>query len=93
MSKIFETSDLDLAAFLMLHELKLIETRVEIDPKQRRPKAIMRFADEKQTARDLERLFQTSTERRYRDCMKYLLKEAHTAVREFANKALDHEES
>jgi hypothetical protein len=90
---IFETSDLDLAAYLMLHELKLIGARIEIDPKQRRPKAIMQFADEKHTARDLERLFQTSSEKRYRDCMKYLLKEAHTAVREYANKALEDEET
>jgi hypothetical protein len=89
---IFETSDLDLAAYLMLHELPLVGTRIDIDTKQRRPKAIMQFADEKRTARDLERLFQTSSEKRYRDCMKYLLKEAHTAVREYANKALEETE-
>lgn len=93
MSRVFETSDLDLAAFLMLHELKLLGTRIEIDPQRHKPKAVMRFSDDKQNARDLERLFQTSSEKRYRDCMRYLLKEAHTAVREYANKALEPEEN
>ena len=79
---VFETSDLDLGAFLMLHSLKFIGSRVEHSNTRQKPKAIMQFLDEKQNARDLERVFMLSEEKRFRDYNKYLLREAHIAIKE-----------
>ena len=88
----FETDNLDLAAFLMLHDVEFVGCEVKIDVKKRKPKAIMKFKDSKQNARDLERLFITSGEKRYRDLTKYLLKQVHKAVRDFSNEILESEE-
>jgi len=81
-SNIFETTDLDLGAFLMLHGLEFKGSRVELTGTQQKPKAIMQFNDAKQNARDLERVFMTSSEKRFRDLNKYLLREAHRSIRE-----------
>lgn len=88
-ARIFETSDLDLGAFLMLKGLPFIGCQIEYDGKKNKPRAIMRFVDEKQKARDLERIFMTSEEKKYRDVLKYMLKEVHQAVREYTNTLLD----
>lgn len=80
--KIFETSDLDLGAYLMLEGLKYLGCRLDSSVSSRKPLAVMIFLDEKTVARDLERVFMTSNERRYRDLTKYLLKEVHKKVRE-----------
>lgn len=84
MTRTFQTSDLDLGAFLMTQGLRYLGSRIEYDQVRRRPKAVLEFEDAKQNARDLERVFMTSTEKRYRDVLKYLLKEAHKAVEEHA---------
>jgi len=81
-NNVFETADLDLGAFLMLHGLKFLDSRVELEGSRQKPKAIMRFDDEKTNARDLERVFMTSSEKRFRDLNKYLLREAHKSIRE-----------
>ena len=81
-ANIFETADLDLGAFLMLHGLKFLGSRVEDDLSKQKPKAIMRFLDDRQNARDLERIFMTSSEKRFRDLNKYLLREAHRIIKE-----------
>lgn len=77
----FETHDVDLAAFLMLEGLKFIEC--VIDPKitQSKPRVLIRFFDEKGTARDLERAFMSSNIKRYRDFHKYLLKSIHRTLK------------
>ena len=79
--KIFETSNVDLGAYLMLEGVKLIGCKIDFDSMKRKPMAIMQFLDEKMNARDLERLFMTSSEKRYRDLTKYLLKEVHKEIR------------
>ena len=75
----FETYDVDLAAFLMLEGLKFIE--VTKDPKSVKPRVLMRFFDEKGTARDLERVFMGSEYKKYRDYHKYLLKSIHRCIK------------
>ena len=77
----FETYDVDLAAFLMLEGLKFIECSLDPTYTQGRPRVLMRFYDEKGTARDLERAFATSNYKRYRDLHKYLLKDIHRTLR------------
>ena len=75
----FTTYDVDLAAFLMLQGLKFIECVLEPGIK---PRVVMRFFDEKQVARDLERVFMGTEVKRYRDLHKYLLREIHRTMRE-----------
>lgn len=86
---IFETSDLDLGAFLMLKGLPFIGCEIDYDENKRKPKAVMRFVDEKDKARDLERIFMTSEERKYRDITKYLLREVHQTVKAYTKTLLD----
>lgn len=87
-ARVFETANLDLAAFLMLQGLEYMDCRVSFDEKQKKPKAVMRFKDLKQNARDLERIFINSNEKRYRDLTKYLLKEVHRAVNKFSEEII-----
>lgn len=75
----FSTYDVDLAAFLMLQGLKFIECVLEASPK---PRVKMRFFDEKQVARDLERVFMGNEFKKYRDLHKYLLREIHRTMKE-----------
>jgi len=77
----FETHDVDLAAFLMLEGLKFIECVVDPKYSQGKPRVLIRFFDEKQAARDLERAFMTNTIKRYRDFHKYLLKSIHRTLK------------
>ena len=86
---VFETSDLDLGAFLMLKGLPFIGCDMRFDAVKSKPRAKMRFIDEKGKARDLERIFMTSDEKKYRDITKYLLKEVHQSVRDYTNTLLD----
>lgn len=88
MSRTFQTSDLDVGAFLMTQGLHYLGSRIEFDQVRRRPKAILEFDDSKQNARDLERVFMTSQEKRYREVLKYLLKEAHKAVAEYSREII-----
>lgn len=74
----YETSDTDLAAYLMLEGLKYIEAIP--DPKNPK-KAVLRFWDEKNIALDLERNYLKSTEKQYQDCRKFLLKDVHRSLR------------
>jgi hypothetical protein len=85
-SKIYETSDLDLGAFLMLEGLKYLGCRLDTSVSIRKPLAVMIFHDDATIARDLERVFMTSNEKRYRDLTKYLLKEVHKKIRETNSK-------
>lgn len=80
---IFETDNLDLGAYLMQQGIRYMGCKIEYDASRRRPKATMKFLDDRQNARDLERCFMTSPEKRYRDLTKYLLKEVHREVRHF----------
>lgn len=81
-NRTYETQDLDLAAFLMSQGLQYLGSELDAESSYGQPKATLRFADEKQIARDLERVFLTSPEKRYRDVLKFLLREAHRTVKE-----------
>lgn len=82
-SKIFETTDVDLAAFLLMEQVKFLEFKE--DPKQPPHKKVvlMRFLDAKDNCRDLQRVFLGSDFKKYREYLKHLLKEIHTAKRDF----------
>jgi hypothetical protein len=75
---IYETSNVDLAAFLLLEDVKLLEC---VASDQGRNIVIMRFLDSKENCLDLERIFLNSNYKRYRDLNKYLLKRIHETLR------------
>lgn len=77
---IFETTNVDLAAFLMFEGIKYLESRV--DRSRGKALVVLRFLDERQTCLDLERVFMGSDMKKYRDLIKYLLKEVHGKLRE-----------
>lgn len=78
-SRIFETQNVDLASFLMLEGIKLLECRKSDDNKK---VVVMRFLDDKQNCLDLERVYLNSDFKKYRDINKYLLSKIHEALRE-----------
>jgi hypothetical protein len=76
---IYETHDCDLAAYLMFSGLKFIEC--ELENQGVKPRVKLRFFDEKEIARDLERTFMSSEVKRFRDMQKYLLKQIHMTMK------------
>lgn len=77
-SPIFETNNVDLATFLVFEGIKLIESRKS----DRNPKVvILRFLDEKENCRDLERVFLSSEFKKFRDINKYLLSKVFETLR------------
>jgi hypothetical protein len=75
---IFETQNVDLATFLMLEGIKLIECKKsDLNSKV----VILRFLDEKQNCLDLERSYLSSQYKKFRDINKYLLSKIHEALR------------
>lgn len=78
--KEFSTYDVDLAAYLMLQGLKFIECKTDESPGTK-PRVTMRFFDEKEVARDLERAFMGSEIKKYRDFHKYLLRDIHRTLK------------
>lgn len=80
--RIFETTNVDLAAFLMLEGIKFLECKASGSNNFGKPVIVMRFLDDKQNCRDLERVFMGSEYKKYRDFTKYLLKEIHSKMRE-----------
>lgn len=77
--RIFETQNVDLATFLMLMEIKLLEVKKS---ETKRNIVILRFIDEKQNCLDLERVYLNSEYKKFRDINKYLLSKIHEALRE-----------
>lgn len=75
---IFETNNLDLATYLMLEGIKLVE--VVKSPRDSRV-VILRFLDDKKNCLDLERSFISSPYKRFRDINKYLLSKIHEVLR------------
>ena len=76
---IFETQNVDLATFLMLEGVRLLECKKS---ETKRNVVILRFLDEKQNCLDLERIFLSSSYKKFRDINKYLLSKIHEALRE-----------
>ncbi len=77
-AKIFETQNVDLASFLMLEEIKLLEV---VKSKDNQRVIIFRFIDDKQNCLDLERVYLSSQYKKFRDINKYLLQKVHEALR------------
>lgn len=74
----FETQNVDLASFLILEGIKFLGCkRHEIQPHV----IVLRFADEKQSCLDLERVFLSSQYKQYRDINKWLLQQIHKTLR------------
>jgi len=78
-ASIFETSNVDLATFLMLEGVKILECTVT---DRSRGIVTMRFLDEKRNCLDLERIYLNSEFKKFRDINKYLLKKIHETKRE-----------
>lgn len=77
-TKIFETQNVDLATFLMLEGVKLLECKKsEVSSKV----IILRFIDEKSNCLDLERVYLNSQFKTFRDINKYLLTKIHETLR------------
>jgi hypothetical protein len=77
-ARIFETQNVDLATYLMLMGIKLLEVKKS---ETKRNVAILRFLDEKQNCLDLERVFINSEFKKFRDINKYLLSKIHESLR------------
>lgn len=78
--KEFATYDVALAAYLMLEGLKFIECKLDATPGTK-PRVLMRFFDDKEIARDLEKVFMSSREKTFRDYHKYLLRSIHHTLK------------
>jgi len=77
--KIFETQNVDLATYLMLEGIKLLECRKSGEHSK---VVILRFIDDKQNCLDLERSYLSSEFKKYRDINKYLLSRIHQILRD-----------
>lgn len=76
---IFETRNVDLATYLMMEGVKLLECKKS----ENNPKVILiRFVDDKRNCLDLERNFLNSPFKVFRDLNKYLLSKVHEALKE-----------
>lgn len=78
-TKIYETTNSDLASFLIFEGVKLLECRTSEGP---RKVVTMRFLDLNQNCLDLERVFLNSEYKRFRDINKWMLKKIHETLRE-----------
>ena len=77
---IFETTNVDLAAYLMLEGVQYLGSKTS--DMHGKDIVVMTFLDSKENCRDLERVFMGSEMKRYRDLIKYLLREVHGKLRE-----------
>ncbi len=79
MDTLFKTYSTDLAAFLLLQEIEL--SHMARSPSK--PDSVeIYFKDVKKNCRDLERVFLSSSEKKYRDILKYLVKQVHLTLKE-----------
>lgn len=78
-ARIFETQNVDLASFLMLEGVKLLEVKKSVNNSK---VIVLRFIDEKQNCLDLERVYLNSPYKTFRDINKYLLSKIHETLRE-----------
>ena len=80
MNSVFKTFDLDLAAYLMSEGLPYLGMEVSKERDRGRTQVYICFIDKKQVALDLSRVFIGSREKRYREFLKFLLKEVHRQI-------------
>lgn len=76
---IYETRDVDLGTFLLYEGVKILECKPLETQKN---VIIMRFLDDKDICRDLERVYINSEFKRFRDLNKWLLSKIHETLRE-----------
>lgn len=76
--KVFETFNVDLAAFLLMEGIELIGFEL-VDPI--RKKVVIKFKDKSQNCLDLEQVFLNSDYKKYRDLNKFLLRKIHETMR------------
>jgi hypothetical protein len=76
--RIFETQNVDLATFLMMEGIKLLECRKSETNKK---VVVLRFLDDKENCLDLERVWLNSEFKKYRDINKYLLSKVFETLR------------
>lgn len=79
LSKIFTTTDADLASFLILEGIKFLEAEIHESDRNR---VLLNFDDAKQQCSDLERVYLNSQFKKFRDINKYVLKKIHSKLRE-----------
>lgn len=77
-SRIFETSNVDLATYLVFEGIKLLECAKSGNSNIVK----MRFLDDQGLCLDLERVFLNSEFKKFRDINKWLLKKVHNTLRE-----------
>lgn len=78
-ARIYETSNVDLATYLVYEGIKLLEcTKKPGNSKI----VVMRFIDDKGLCLDLERIFIKSDFKKFRDVNKWLLTKVHQILRE-----------
>lgn len=77
--KIFETTNVDLSAYLMMEGIKLLECQVK---DRNRGIIVMRFLDDAQNCLDLERVFISSESKKLMDTKRYLLNKIYETKRE-----------
>lgn len=76
MKKLYKTNNTDLAAFLLLEGIEISHLEKEANS------VTIYFNDPKANCADLERVFISSREKKYRDLHKYLLKQVHSKLKE-----------
>lgn len=91
-TKLYETDNADLATFMLYQGIQFLGCRIDRNRVTSKPVAIMQFNDLKENARDLERMYYASQEKRFRDLNKYMLKEIHKALRDFSKAILGDED-
>lgn len=75
---IYSTSNADLASFLIIEGVKLLEC-IRKEPGSK--VIVIRFLDERNVCLDLERVFLNSDYKKFRDINKWLLKKIHETLR------------
>lgn len=78
MDNTFETYNVDLAAFLLMEGIELIEFRLS-DPIRKKVSIV--FRDELGQCLDLEQVFLNSDFKKYRDLNKFCLRKIHEKLR------------
>lgn len=77
-ARIYETSNVDLATYLVFEGIKLLECAKKSGNSNI---VLMRFLDDKGQCLDLERVFINSDYKKFRDVNKWLLKKVHSTLR------------
>jgi hypothetical protein len=77
--QIFSTTNADLAAFLLMEEVKFIG--VSTHPVDRKI-VVLNFLDDRQICYDLERVYLNGSFKKFRDMHKYILRKIHEKIRE-----------